>query len=138
MNMEVTKRIDFNCCYIQNHQIEAHNCKLEVTVVGPQRFNDLGRVITYEDLTKYMKEVVPDKAFLFFMSDESGVIVANAFKKAGCRIVGCDFEISAENVCSYCASELQDQFDTFEPGIKIIDMKFREDNNSFVSWKPGN
>ena len=135
MNMEVTKRVDFECCYLYNKQIEAHNCKLEVTVEGPQRFNDFGRVITYEDLTRYMKYVVPDKAFLYSSDDCDGNHVASAFLDVGCRTYSYDFQISAENLCKHFADTLQDLLDKKEPGIRILDLKLREDNNSYVSWK---
>ena len=133
--MEVTKRIEFTCCYIYDHQIEAHQCKLEVTVDGPQRFDDFGRVISYESLAGFMKSIVPDKSFLYSTFDLDSSNVADAFKCAGCNIVPFDFVISAENLCRYFATSLQEMFDLHEPGIRIIDMKFREDNNSYVSWR---
>ncbi len=134
MNMEVTKRVEFDCCYICDHHIEAHHCKLEVTVEGPQRFNDFGRVITYEDLTRYMKYVAPDRAFIYCDTDPDGVHVGKAFLDVGCTTIGYEFEISAENLCKHFADTLQELFDKKEPGIRIIDLKLREDNNSFVSW----
>ena len=136
--MEVTKRIEFECCYIQNRQIEAHRCKLEATVEGPQRFEDFGRVITYENLQKYMKAMVPDKTFLYQWHEEKAVAVAKAFNDAGCKTLPFEFEISAENLCSYFVKSLQDILDKKEPGITILEMKLREDNNSYVSWKRGN
>lgn len=136
--MEVTKRIEFECCYIQNHQIEAHRCKLEVTVDGPQRFEDFGRVITYENLQKYLNVIVPDKTFLYQWHDEKSIAVARAFVDAGCRTLPFEFEISAENLCDYFVKFLQDILDVKEPGITVLEMKFREDNNSYVSWKRWN
>ena len=136
--MEVTKRIEFECCYIQNHQIEAHRCKLEVTVEGPQRFEDFGRVITYENLQKYMKELTPHKTFLYCWKDTDSLAVAHAFGSAGCEVLPFEFEISAENLCSYFVKSLQDILDKKEPGITILEMKLREDNHSYVSWKRGN
>ena len=135
MNMEVTKRVEFECCYLYNKQIEAHNCKLEVTVEGPQRFNDFGRVISYEDLTRYMKYVVPDKTFLYSSDDYDGNHVAIALLDVGCRTGEYEFPISAENLCKHFADTLQDLLDKKEPGLRIIDLKLREDNNSYVSWK---
>lgn len=137
MNMEVTKRVEFECCYIYDRHIEAHHCKLEVTVEGPQRFNDFGRVISYEDLTRYMKYVVPDRAFIYCDADLDSVKVSNAFLDAGCTTMSYDFQISAENLCKHFADTLQDLFDKKEPGIRIIDLKLREDNNSYVSWSQG-
>lgn len=135
MNMEVTKRIEFECCYIHENDIEAHRCKLEVTVEGPQRFNDFGRVISYEELTRYMRNVVPDRSFLYWNMDVASSRVGAAFMDAGCRVQEYNFPISAENLCKYLADALQELLDTFEPGIRIIDLKLREDNNSYVSWR---
>lgn len=133
-NMEVTKRVEFECCYIQNHQIEAHRCKLEVTIEGPQRFEDFGRVISYEQLQAYMNSIVPHKAFLYCKDDAVSVNVAKAFVLADCRTVEYDFEVSAENLCADFAKSLQMVLNTFEPGLIILNLKFREDNNSYVSW----
>ena len=134
MDIEVTKRIEFSCCYIQNHQIESHHCKLEVTVSGPQRFHDFGRIITYEDLQRLLRKIVPDKTFLFSLTDELGSQVADAFVSAGCKTKSYDFDISAENLCKHFAETLQEILNLVEPGIIIHNMKFREDNNSYVSW----
>ena len=134
MDIEVTKRIEFSCCYIQNHQIESHHCKLEVTVSGPQRFQDFGRIITYEDLQRLLRKVVPDKSFLFKVDDEASSQVADAFTSAGCKTQSYNFDISAENLCKYFAETLQEVLNIVEPGIVIHNMKFREDNNSYVSW----
>lgn len=135
MQMEVTKRIEFECCYIYNKQVEAHRCKLEVTVEGPQRYYDLGRVITYEELSNYMKDVVPNHSFLYHDEDMKSMMVALAFQQAGCKVTEYPFPISAENLCSHIAESLQTILDSKEPGIRILDLKLREDNNSYVSWK---
>lgn len=132
--MEVTKRIEFECCYIQDKILEAHHCKLEVTVSGPQRFKDFGRIITYEKLHRYLSKVVPHKSFIYYEDDPDGSFVASAFKSVGCKVIGYDFDISAENLCKHFAEMLQEVFNTLEPGIIINDMKFREDNNSYVCW----
>ncbi len=138
MNMEVTKRAEFSCCYIQDKQIEAHHCKVEVTVEGPQRFEDFGRVITYENLQNYLRGIIPNRAFLYCKRDYNSIHVADAFNTVGCKTVEYNFDISAENLCRHLAETLQDVFDELEPGISILEFKLREDNNSFVSWKRGN
>ncbi len=136
-NMEVTQRIEFECCYLFYGVLEAHRCKMEVTVAGPQRFEDHGVVITYAALQDYMKQVVPDRSFVYCRSDPSGLYVGKAFQDVNCSVKEYDFPISAENLCKHFAEELQDLFDVKEPGIHILDMKLREDNNSFVSWTRG-
>lgn len=135
-SMEVTQRIEFECCYIFYGNLEAHRCKLEVTVEGPQRFQDLGVVISYEQLRNYMKQIVPDKAFVYCDRDYNyGVVIAEAFDKVNCRTKSYPFAISGENLCKHFVDELQDTLDHHEPGIRITSMKLREDNNSFVSWR---
>ena len=134
MTMEVTQRVEFECCYIFNGEIESHRCKMEVTVEGPQRYQDHGVVITYDSLRKYMLSVVPNKSFLYSIEDVDGVRVNKAFTDAGCRTQGYNFPLSSENLCKHFAETLQALFDTAEPGIVILNMKLREDNNSFVSW----
>ena len=82
-----------------------------------------------------MKQVAPHKAFLYWDKDADGASVGQAFSRVGCRVESYKFPISAENLCKYFAESLQNIFDTKEPGIQILDLKFREDSNSFVSWK---
>lgn len=134
LKMEVTKRAEFSCCYIQDNRIEAHHCKVEVTVVGPQRFEDFGRVISYETLQFYLSNILPNHTFLYNESDKPSVQVAKAFQKAKCSTKSCDFEISAENLCKHFAEKLQEILDRREPGVTIVNLKLREDNNSYVSW----
>ena len=135
MNMEVTKRLEFECCYVYRKEIHAHRYKLEVTVQGPQRFGDYGVVISFDNLLKYMKQVVPDKSFIYDTKEASGTYIGLAFQDYGYKAIGFDMSISAENICNYLALSLQDILDVKEPGIQIIDLKLREDSNSFVSWK---
>lgn len=137
MNMEVTKRLEFECCYVYRKEIHAHRYKLEVTVEGPQRFDDYGVVISFDELLKYMKEIVPDKTFIYFVKDNDGVSISNAFGDCNYPTLGFNDPISAETLCKYLAFSLQDKLNILEPGINIIDLKLREDSNSFVSWKPG-
>lgn len=134
-SMEVTRRVEFECCYIYNNQIEAHRCKLEVTVEGPQRFEDFGTVISFESLRRYILSVVPDKTFLCDANDPASKHVGDAFIDAGCRVLVCEFSISAENLCTYIAEKLQHLLNIGEPGIQIVELKLRENNDSYVSWR---
>jgi len=133
--MEVTKRIEFECCYVYKGDIHAHRYKLEVTVQGPQRYSDQGVVLSFDELSNYMKQAVPDKAFIYWIKDAAGVYISKAFNEYNYKTLGCDFPISAENICAFLAANLQDTLNVREPGILIVELKLREDNNSFVSWK---
>ena len=82
-----------------------------------------------------MKQIVPDRAFVYDENDKDCCKVAGAFLDAGCIAYNYSFPISAENLCKYFAETLQNILDTREPGIRILDLKLREDNNSYVSWK---
>ena len=137
MNMEVTKRLEFECCYVYRDEIHAHRYKLEVTVQGPQRYNDYGVVLSFDELLRYMKQTVPDKTFVYYVKDAAGTYISKAFHDYNYRTLGFEFPISAENICNHLALSLQDELDIHEPGIQIVDLKLREDNNSFVSWTRG-
>ena len=136
--IEVTQRVEFECCYLFQQQLECHKCKLEVTVSGPQRFEDTGVVISYEALKQYMRDIVPNKKFLYNKDDNAGNLVAKALDlslSVGSSTQEFDFPISAENLVDYFAETLQDTFDRCEPGIILLDMKLREDASSYVSWR---
>ena len=135
MTTKVTTRAEFECCYIFDSILNAHRYRIEITVDGPQRQEDLGSVIEFSKLKKYVMTVVPNNTFIFDATCENaGRDVAFTMGKHGIKIMAVSFVLSAENICNYIVSTLQQILDLNEPGVKITNAKLRENNDSYVSW----
>lgn len=137
MPSQVTHRMEFECCYLINKDVNAHRYRLEVTVEGPQRFEDFGSVIEFSKLREYVKSVVPDKSFLIDTSTENlGRDVGFMLGTRGVSVRAYSFQLSAENLCSNIGKQLQSILDSEEPGVTVVEVKLRENNDSFASWRP--
>ena len=133
----VTQRVEFECCYLIDKELNAHRYRFEVTVEGNQFRLDKGCLISFESLKKYMKQVVPDKSFLFDSSTYNiGKDIAFIMGSKGVKISSCPYILSAENICSAMSQDLQRLLDSQEPGVTVVSSTLRENTGSFVSWKP--
>lgn len=134
MAIEVTQRVEFECCYIANQELNAHRYRFEATVIGPQREQDMGAVIDFHQLQRYMRGVSYDKKFLYSSQDMDRVVmgVVNALPDKFKERV--EFQLSAENICKDMVSRLQFALDRVEPGVTVIGAKLRENTDSFASW----
>lgn len=134
MAIEVTQRVEFECCYIVNDELNAHRYRFEVTVNGPQREQDMGAVIDFRQLRNYMDTVCFDRKFLYSSQDMNTVVVgvANALPDKFKERV--DFLLSAENICKELVNRIQFILDRIEPGVTVISAKLRENSESFASW----
>lgn len=137
MSVEVTCKIEFECCYLVDTELNAHRYQFEVTVNGRQRLQDNGTVIEFETLHHAMKEVAPRNAFLFDTSSNNvGRDIAFIMGQRGVKVVGVGFPLSAENICSHLVYELQDNLNKLNPGVTVTYAALRETPKSYVSWKP--
>lgn len=135
MKATVTYRTEFEASYLQNSELHSHRYRVEVTVDGPQRHQDKGKVIEFKHLAQYVNQVVYDKYFLYgtdILPAERAVI--DALKEAGVRCWPCTFPLSVENFCIDIADRLQIFLNKFEPGVRVSEVKLRETNDSFATW----
>lgn len=135
MNSTVSYRYEFESCYVQNSELNAHRYRVEVTVDGPQRYVDHGQIIDYRVLANYVKEVCPNNIFLIGTdSTDDEFKVADALKKCGVPISYRSHRLTIENFCESIATELQDILNRHEPGVRVTEVKLRETNDSFATW----
>ena len=136
--IQVTQRVEFECCYLsEGKYVEPHRYRVEATVESPQHYADHGVVLNFAEFKKYILSVVPDHAFVFnagASSSQAELEVGYKFVDYKLKTVEVDFPISAETLCNYIATNLQDVFNMKEPGVVLVDLKLRENNDSFVSW----
>ena len=139
-NMTVSYRTEFESCYVQSGELHAHRYRVEITVDGPQRYEDTGRVIEFADLSRYLKEAVPDKKFLHHVSGELDDTSRNendlaaSMQKCGVDVVLFDDIISVELLCTWIRDRVQFILDFERPGVRVIEVKLRETTESFATW----
>lgn len=136
MSATVSYRTEFEAAYIEKRKLHAHRYRIEVTVDGPQRYEDSERIIDYNKLAKYVKQVVPDGKWLL-----SGEYTPEEFEVSK-AMVHCKIPISTlpyptsiERMCQGLADELQDLLNRHEPRVRVIELKLRETNDSFATWR---
>lgn len=137
--IEVTKRIDFSCCYVMqekdNPQLEAHRYRFEATVTGPDNYEKTGRVIWFDDFRRLCQSSVPNKSFLYCALPESvDTDIAKSFKQYGIPTVGYQFELSTERILNEISLNIVNKLNLSYPGVILKETKLREDGNSFVTW----
>ena len=135
MNATVSYRCEFESCYVQFGELHAHRYRIEVTVDGPQRYQDFGQVIDYRDLARYVKEICPNGQFLVGTdSTKSEQHVADSLEACGVPISHRSHRLSIESLCESLSNELQDILNRHEPGVRVTEVKLRETNDSFATW----
>lgn len=135
MSATVSYRTEFECSYIQEMELHSHRYRLEVTVDGPQRLEDFGRVIDFKTLARYVRQVTYDKCFLY--SSNSSDLVRRVMEAVeACEVPVKSFvsDLSVEYFCSDIAQNLQGLLNKHEPGVRVIEVKLRETNDSFATW----
>lgn len=133
--MQVSRKVEFECAYIADHELEAHRYQLSVSVDGPQRQQDNGYVISFEELAAIMKESVYDKTFLINTEDYTlPVDLYIVLRRCGVLVVEFHNTLCAEQICKACVNNIQDRLDKAAPGVRVISAKLVENSNSYVSW----
>ncbi len=137
MDMQVTQRVEFECCYLQPDKLNAHRYKVEATVVAPQRYQDKGQVIEFSELRRIMKSCTPNDTFLY-CSEEAGNIgsdIAVVLRRANYLTCCLSTAVTAESICEHIATMLQDKLIFEYPGVVVKEVKLRETADSFVVWQ---
>ena len=135
MSATVSYRYEFEAAYVQNKQLNAHRYRIEVTVDGPQRYMDHSQIIDYRTLAEYVRSVCPNNQFLLGSdSTLSERELADCMRKCGVSVSNRSHPLTIESFCESIANELQDILDRHDPGVRAIEIKLRETNDSFATW----
>ena len=147
--VEVTQRDEFECSYIfedieKGYELHSHRYRIEVTVSAPQRQLDFGMVIEFRKFKNLLKKVLPDGKFLYKSARESedsycckdpGIrTVVEALEHLGIEIEAVTCDLTAESLCEFLANSIQRELNVHEPGVRVDNVKLRENNDSFASW----
>lgn len=135
MSTTVSYRTEFESCYIQRGELHAHRYRLEVTVDGPQRLEDYGRVIDFQKLASFVNRIKFDKTYLYSTHQTfQEKTLTDAMKGLEIPVLAFPGELSVEAFCAKIAEDLQDVLDQHTPGVRVIEVKLRETNDSFATW----
>ena len=135
MSATVSYRYEFEGAYVQNKQLNAHRYRIEVTVDGPQRYIDTKQIIDYRTLAQYVKAACPqDQFYIGSDSTPEEFELSEAMKKCGVGVSYRSHPLTIESFCESIANELQDTLNRHEPGVRVIEVKLRETNDSFATW----
>lgn len=138
MASEVSQKIRFECCYIVDTDINAHEYQFEATVVNMSgESKSSGRIIDFANLKELMEKIVPNNRFLFDTTNQNlGRDVAFLLGQRGLAITGYAFSLSAENICRYLGDRLQKSLDAHYPGVNVKSVRLRENSSSYATWYP--
>lgn len=143
----VSVKHEFECSYLvrlpgtSRYELNSHRYRVEVSVVGPQRYADYGYIIDFNKLKNYVSSKVPDKSFIINSADmnisEFKDIVKN-LTILGVPIVSKDIgeadTISAEHILDMIVKDVQVCLDTYEPGIYVANAVLRENSQFAVEY----
>ena len=135
MSATISYRCEFESCYVQNSELHAHRYKLEVTVDGPELYKNTGQIIDYKILAKHVKSVCPEGAFLLgsdSLPEEQAVAVC--LKVCHVPVMERPHKLTIESLCESLSCELQDVLNRHAPGVRVIEVKLRETNDSYATW----
>lgn len=137
--MIVTQRARFTCSYIYHNaskhatELCSSNYTVEVSVTRPGEDDKF--VMEFSDLQKVLKSIVPDKKFLFgpFLSKKDEELM-QVMKDLGVPTASYMFDVSAETLCEDIALQLSNELEFDYPGVQLLEVKLRENSDSFVVW----
>ena len=143
MTQTVTSRIEFEMSYLMKnagkYHLEAHRVRFETVVDSEKPQGHL--IIRFDDLKRLMRNIIPDGSIVFSeadvrndMSMKRFISVVKEFSNNIIIIPTFD-ELSAERMLQYCTIELEKLLDSQYPEVNIVETRFRENSESYVTMK---
>lgn len=143
MTQTVTSRIEFEMSYLMKiagkYNLEAHRVRFEAMVESNSSVGDL--IIRFNDLRRLMKNIIPDGSVVFSQGDINLDIsmkrlasIVNQFSNPVVIIPTLD-SLSAECILQHMTMELKKLLDDQYPGVEILETRFRENSESYVTMR---
>lgn len=142
MTQTVTSRIEFEMSYLMKisgkYNLQAHRVRFEAMVTS----NSVGDlIIRFDDLRRLMKNIIPDGSIVFSQGDINLDIsmkrlasIVNQFSNPVVIIPTLD-SLSAECILQHMTMELKKLLDDQYPGVEILETRFRENSESYVTMQ---
>ena len=143
MTQTVTSRIEFELSYLMKnagkYHLEAHRVRFEAVVDSEKPQGQL--ILRFDDLRRLMRNIIPDGSIIFSeedvkndMSMKRFISVVKEFSNSIIIIPTLD-ELSAEKILQYLTTELEKLLKSQYPYVGVVETKFRENNESYVTMK---
>lgn len=143
MTQTVTSRIEFEMSYLMkiagNYNLEAHRVRFEAMVESNSSVGNL--IIRFDDLRRLMKNIIPNGSIVFSQGDINLDIsmkrlasIVNQFSNPVVIIPTLD-SLSAECILQHMTMELKKLLDGQYPGVEILETRFRENSESYVTMR---
>ena len=143
MTQTVTSRIEFEMSYLMKvagiYNLEAHRVRFEAVVESNRSVGDL--IIRFDDLKRLMRSIISEGSIVFSQGDvnldismKRLISIVHQFSNPVVIIPTLD-SLSAEGILQYMTMELKKLLDDQYPGVEIVETRFRENSESYVTMK---
>ena len=143
MTQTVTSRIEFEMSYLMKvagvYNLEAHRVRFEAVVESNRSVGDL--IIRFDDLKRLMRSIISEGSIVFSQGDvnldismKRLISIVHQFSNPVVIIPILD-SLSAEGILQYMTMELKKLLDDEYPGVEIVETRFRENSESYVTMK---
>lgn len=140
-NSTVSQRVEFDCSYLVKNTgtygYTMQGCRYLVEATVKNNINeDSAFVIEFKELKSHLISCVPDHTFLYYHGDPLAQHIAAELDPLGVSIKAYSAPVSAETICQTIAIRLQSLLDSFNPGVLVVEVKLRENSDSFATYRP--
>ena len=143
MTQTVTSRIEFEMSYLMKvagvYNLEAHRVRFEAVIESDNSAGTL--IIRFDDLKRLMRNIISDGSIVFSQGDmnldismKRLISIVNQFSNPVVVIPVLD-SLSAECILQFMTMELKKLLDDQYPGVEIVETRFRENSESYVTMK---
>ena len=143
MTQTVTSRIEFEMSYLMKvagvYNLESHRVRFEAVVESNRSVGDL--IIRFDDLKRLMRSIISEGSIVFSQGDvnldismKRLISIVHQFSNPVVIIPTLD-SLSAEGILQYMTMELKKILDDQYPGVEIVETRFRENSESYVTMK---
>lgn len=140
-NNTVSQRVEFDCSYLVknlgSYGYTMQGCRYLVEATVKNNISeDSAFVIEFKQLRAHLAACVPNDSFLYYHGDTIAQHIASELDSIGVSVKAYSVEVSAETICQTIAIRLQSLLDSFNPGLLVIEVKLRENSDSFATYRP--
>ena len=135
--MRITRHEEFEMAHVLPDypggcgNLHGHSYKIEVTLEGPQNFDQWGMILDFNTFKIFIKDTIPDHKFAYNAKDTSPIEkdILAVLNKYGCATEGYPFCTTAENMCKYFAENISVDF-----GCKVISNQCTNNSTAYKRY----
>ena len=141
--MRITRHEEFEMAHVLPDypggcgNLHGHSYKIEVTLEGPQNFDQWGMILDFNTFKIFIKDTIPDHKFAYNAKDTSPIEkdILAVLNKYGCATEGYPFCTTAENMCKYFAENIDSKLKSHGwSNLNVVEVKLWETSNSYAQY----